>query len=581
MTFASTSPALRVLGQSTTELQIKDSSTIVVQRPRTTLTKSFELGAIFGEEASTTECFVATIAPSIRPAVKDGRSAFVLALGAEKSGKSTSVRGGSDGFAFLAVRETFEAIATAAADESLVTFSAVLNTIMPTHGAGSEHIIDALGGDSPSAGLQIRERSDHLPHHDRFFAEGLLEKEVRSAADAERLIEQALARCAQEEAGPALRVHLLLTLTIRQKTADGRERASVVSILDAASVPRGAAPRAGGAAVGGRGAVAGGRGAAGGGRAAGSGRGGGGGGSDDPFLKGFYRIVDALQEGSPAHVPFRDSKLTKLLAPCLGGGAVPVPVLHVRADKFEEAEAILSLVPKLQRLRSLAAAGTPTSTANVTVAVSTDGWWSPQAEYEAAERRAEQLAAALGLERSGLLSSGIELDHTSSDEMLAFQEALLLSERLQARMGSWQELRDGGRSRVTGGGGQCGGGGIAPPPPRAIVGFGGAGGGVHAAPAEGGAGASTAALRELPSQRSALPDASKLKLIHRKTGGVAGGPYAPAPGCFCSAQFGNGEYYRAKVTATSRADDGSLRYVVRFEDDGVTLHLPIEKLRRA
>ena len=57
--------------------------------------------------------------------------------------------------------------------------------------------------------------------------------------------------------------------------------------------------------------------------------------------------------------------------------------------------------------------------------------------------------------------------------------------------------------------------------------------------------------------------------------------FEPAPGMACEALYTNGEWYRAKLTATSRATDGSERFVARFEDDGVTLHLPRESLRRA
>ena len=45
------------------------------------------------------------------------------------------------------------------------------------------------------------------------------------------------------------------------------------------------------------------------------------------------------------------------------------------------------------------------------------------------------------------------------------------------------------------------------------------------------------------------------------------------------ARFSNGEYYRARVTAMSRADNGSPQCVVKFDDDGVVLHVPVEHVK--
>ena len=123
-----------------------------------------------------------------------------------------------------------------------------------------------------------------------------------------------------------------------------------------------------------------------------------------------------------------------------------------------------------------------------------DGWWSPLAEYRSAEERVVALAAALDLERAGLVSSGIALDHTSSDELLALQEALLLSERLQHRLASWERLRS----------------------PESVE------------PRE----APAAALRELPPQSAAeAVDVSRLRLLKSKAGGsslTAGGGFGRA-----------------------------------------------------
>ena len=89
------------------------------------------------------------------------------------------------------------------------------------------------------------------------------------------------------------------------------------------------------------------------------------------------------------------------------------------------------------------------------------------------------------------------------------------------------------------------------------------------------------ALRQLPPQppeSAEAYDPSKMRLLKAKTGARR---FEPTPGATCEAQFTNGEWYTAKIMATSRADDGSQTFVTRFEDDGVTLHLRPEMLRRA
>lgn len=154
-------------------------------------------------------------------------------------------------------------------------------------------------------------------------------------------------------------------------------------------------------------------------------------------MKALNRIVDTLPDATPkTHVPYRDSKLTRLLSPALGGGALALSMVHVRMDRFEEAEAVLSQCAKLAALsvdvKGAAAARNPSGIG---------GWWSPAAELALAEEKASTLAASVGMERAGLVSSAIQLDMEASDELVALQETLLRSERLQQRLEAWAKLR--------------------------------------------------------------------------------------------------------------------------------------------
>ena len=208
------------------------------------------------------------------------------------------------------------------------------------------------------------------------------------------------------------------------------------------------------------------------------------------------------------------------------------------------------------------------------------------AELRRAQSTAASLGTALGVDVSGLSSSGVHLDATSSDDLLALQEALLKAERLTTLLG---RAADGATPP--------------PPPPRppprpqqplAPP--------TRSAPPS--VAAAGSALRELPPQPSAegghaahisgpsdAVDPSKLKLLHRKTaagasGGGGGGfgraapkRFEPVPGAHVMARFSNGEFYKARVTAMSRSESGAPVCVVKFEEDGLVLHVPVEHVR--
>ena len=46
------------------------------------------------------------------------------------------------------------------------------------------------------------------------------------------------------------------------------------------------------------------------------------------------------------------------------------------------------------------------------------------------------------------------------------------------------------------------------------------------------------------------------------------------------AQYSNGEYYRARITSTTRDDRGEALFVCKFEEDGVVERLLADRLRR-
>ena len=133
-------------------------------------------------------------------------------------------------------------------------------------------------------------------------------------------------------------------------------------------------------------------------------------------------------------MPYRDSKLTRLIASALGGGAAFLPFLHVRLDRYlpippytslnlpvppctslylpvppctslylpisqvrldryDEAEAALGLYAKLARVAAIGRGGMPGARpAEGEVAALPGGWWSPPAELRRAEAEAVRRA---------------------------------------------------------------------------------------------------------------------------------------------------------------------------------------------
>lgn len=54
-------------------------------------------------------------------------------------------------------------------------------------------------------------------------------------------------------------------------------------------------------------------------------------------------MIHSLSEGKGGHVPYRDSKLTRLLQESLGGNSLTSLIVNVSPSTFNEAETVTSL----------------------------------------------------------------------------------------------------------------------------------------------------------------------------------------------------------------------------------------------
>ena len=83
--------AIRVLS-SAANLTVTSPTTIETLRPKSTIKKKTQVDAVFGPGTANGDVFTQSVSPQLRAALASGRSACVLSLGAEQSGKTTSMR---------------------------------------------------------------------------------------------------------------------------------------------------------------------------------------------------------------------------------------------------------------------------------------------------------------------------------------------------------------------------------------------------------------------------------------------------------------------------------------------------------
>jgi hypothetical protein len=190
----------------------------------------------------------------------------------------------------------------------------------------------------------------------------------------------------------------------------------------------------------------------------GGGAGGGGGVAVDAALKAFGRCVDALAD-SRSHVPYRDSKFTRLVSKSLNGVARLFVLIGVSksASRHDESDALLQFARKIRRgVRATGgrkhkgqggsqAQGEGDGNARRDAALRPDHRVAYAAECERLHAEARARAEALGVSLFGLRSGSVALDMDSGDDLLALRDALAEGERLRAEAGE-REAR-GERSR--------------------------------------------------------------------------------------------------------------------------------------
>ena len=365
-----------------------------------------------------------SVSERVRTAVGAGESVTVLSFGARATGKTTTMRS-RDGVVLRTATDVFSGLGVG--DHYMVTVSCLISAVAPPAqsnltGRQVTHEI-LLDGMLPQGEVGEYRGGLHVREHPTkgFFVAGLSEVAVDSLTECEDYLRRALANCAAEEArcgsgaaGAPLRVHCLFTIRVRRKSGAG-ESVSDVQIVDLAGWVRD--KPAGKGKAEGKATVVG----------------------EDMVVKAFQRIVSSL-ETKAGHIPYRDSKMTRLLQPSLGGHALCIPLVHIAVDNYEETEAMLSLASKLASI-----------TCSVRPTIVDYG-----AELAAKRARVEALCSALGRRAQGLKSSDIILGMNSSDELLELRDTLASMELQQRDGNAWAQAQEASRAfKADGGAAAC------------------------------------------------------------------------------------------------------------------------------
>lgn len=160
---------------------------------------------------------------------------------------------------------------------------------------------------------------------------------------------------------------------------------------------------------------------------------------EDKTLKAVHRVVDALAESpeyvfrdghsAPRHVPYRDSKVTRLLMECLGGPGCCLALVCLDATSHDEAIAALEFAVRIGSMR------------NEPVPIIIDR----AAVLSEIDRNAAKVAEPLGLLnklQQGLEATDVHIDLDSPEELVQLRD-LLEKRRRIVLSDVWDNIRAG------------------------------------------------------------------------------------------------------------------------------------------
>ncbi|KAK2588714.1 hypothetical protein KPH14_001604 [Odynerus spinipes] len=274
--------------------------------------KVYQFDAAFGPEAST-ESVYEDVGSVIVEAVLDGYNGTVFAYGQTGCGKSYTMRG----FIERTLEHLFEATSTASTETRYLALLSYLEIY-------NERLRDLLK-DTAGEGQLLVLKEDST--RGTYVAGGLREVTVKDAAECARLIEQGNRRraaAATKMNAASSRSHAVLTLALEaiaiadNDKGDNAIRRGRLHLVDLAGSERQTRTGASGDRL---------KEAA----------------SINLSLSALGNVISALAAGNGRHVPYRDSKLTRLLRDSLGGNARTLMIACISPSDIDAEETLSTL----------------------------------------------------------------------------------------------------------------------------------------------------------------------------------------------------------------------------------------------
>ncbi|XP_063992745.1 osmotic avoidance abnormal protein 3-like isoform X2 [Diachasmimorpha longicaudata] len=283
--------------------------------------KSYQFDAAFGPD-STTEKLYEDVGSVVVEAVLEGYNGTVFAYGQTGCGKSHTMHG----FVEKTLEHIFEATSTSSSDTRYLALLSYLEIY-------NERLRDLLQDNCVEGALQLKED----PNRGTYVAGGLREVTVKDAAECARLVEQGDKRralAATKMNATSSRSHAVLTISLEALAMgeDTEKRGAAVRrgrlhLVDLAGSERQSRTGAAGDRL---------KEAA----------------SINLSLSALGNVISALAAGNGRHVPYRDSKLTRLLRDSLGGNARTLMIACV-SPSDDNGEETLSTLRYAARARCI------------------------------------------------------------------------------------------------------------------------------------------------------------------------------------------------------------------------------------
>lgn len=290
--------------------------------------KRFMFDKVFGPEARQVDVYDATAKPLLQPLL-DGYNATVFAYGATGCGKTHTISGNENdpGVIYLTMADLFQRIEDRK-DEYIVD---VTVTFLEIYNEEIRDLLAEPGSSAPRGGLQIRE--DKVVK-----VAGLVELRPKSAEEVEKIVLQGNSRRTQSPTHAnetSSRSHAVLQVHVTQspRTASLTEQRTVatLSIIDLAGSERAAATTNMGQRM-----VE--------------------GANINKSLLALGNCINALCEsgGATRHVPYRNSKLTRLLKFSLGGNCKTVMIVCIAptSNHFDDTHNTLLYADRATKIKT-------------------------------------------------------------------------------------------------------------------------------------------------------------------------------------------------------------------------------------